>query len=66
MVRFTYLETLSEPAESTLVALVLVHHAVPGEPARVRVFLAHAASEKAFAAVARRGPIMFTLKIFKF
>ena len=56
------LEALFEPAEPTLVSLVLVHHAVTTEPAGVIVFLPDRTAEKSLAAVARRCAVVLACR----
>ena len=54
------LETFLQSAVTTLVPLVLVHRAAPREPAAVGVLLPHTPSEEPLAAVAGRGPVVFS------
>ena len=54
------LETLLQPTVATLVPLVLVHGAAPGEPAAVGVLLPNAPPEESLTAVAGGGPVVFS------
>ena len=51
-------EALLEPAVATLVALVLIHNAIPTEAARIDMILAHATAEEPLAAIATRRSIV--------
>ena len=54
------LETLLQPTVATLVPLILVHGAAPGEPAAVGVLLPDAPPEESLTAVAGGGPVVFS------